>query len=187
MTKLRRSIFDPAKTKKQNKMKNLTNDEVMKLANVSLAVAYQIDKGFLETKKIYTHLGDYANYAVHFFTKKFKAIWVKGNDAPRGGKRGNYLIMVSHDISFNEFAQKLIEADNAQGVISKELAEKKKQAVAAMNIEDDERLKFLSKTLNMSTTQAKKTAHHFAAKKLGFYSTMGRDKFMQVLKMSKQN
>lgn len=168
-------------------MKNLTVNEIMKIADVSKATAYQIDLGFFDTKKIYTERGDFANYAVKFFTKKFNATWVKGNDAPRGGKRWKHLIMVTHDESYNEFAQKLIEADNAKGLMLKEREEKRKAAIAAMNIEEEERIKFISMASNLSTTQAKKTAHNFAARKLGFYSVKGRDKFLQLLQMSKHN
>jgi hypothetical protein len=168
-------------------MKNLTVNEVMKIANVSHATALQIVEGFLDTKKIYTERGEFAKYAVHFFTNKFNATWVEGNNAPKGGRRGEFVIMVSYNESYNEFAQKLIEADDAKGYMRKELEEKRKVAIAAMNIEDDERIKFVSITSNMSTTQAKKTAHNFAARKLGFYSVEGRDKFLQLLKTSKQN
>ena len=168
-------------------MKNLTVNEVMKIADVSHAVAHQIMYGFLDTKKIYTERGEFAKYAVHFFTNKFNATWAEGNDAPKGGKSGEFVIMVSHNKSYIEFAQKLIEADNAKGCMRKELEEKRKAAIDAMNIEEDERIKFVSMTLNKSITQVKKTAHNFAAKKLGFYSVEGRDKFLQLLKTPKQN
>jgi hypothetical protein len=165
-------------------MKNLTTTQIQKLTGASTSMAIEIKyNGFLENLKIYTNKGNYANHTIAFCEKKFNATFEYGNDAPRGGKNGNYAVMVNYNVkAVKAFKAALVDADNKAGEEANAIAIDKANKLRTMIITDAEAQLFLSKIEGLSNKQARKVAHNFAAKKLGFYSTDGMAAFFSLSK-----
>lgn len=163
-------------------MKNYKNTDLFaKEFKISKAFAIEIVwHSFLDEKKIYLNRGNYASSTIGFLAKNFGAIFERGNDAPKGGKRGAFVIMTSWNSEFDKFANQIIKRDEEIGQEALQREIEKTKALDSMMISEEEKNKFIEKTTGLSNKQARKIAHNFAAKKLGFYSTEGMKKFMEL-------
>lgn len=153
-----------------------TNFKINK--HFALEIVYS---NFFESKIIRTDRGNYAASTINYLKKKFNAVFSEvQNDAPKGGKRGNFVKMLSADPSFEVFQNAVIAEDDRIIFESEKRKQLQNEAVQNMIISEEEKRKFLEKTTNFSNSQRRKTAHNYAAKKLGFYSTAGMDKFYDL-------
>jgi hypothetical protein len=151
--------------------------------NISIptCVASELNNNLANTCKIYTHRGNYATATMAWLQRHFGVIFTEGNDAPRGGKRGNYVTFAPNQ-AWLEFvadykASKQKAADDATAAKAERMAK-----VEAMTISEQTAQTFRSKIEGLtSRKQIRKVANLMAASKLGFYSSEGRDKFMQLV------
>lgn len=161
-------------------MKNVSTQQVINFAKVSKSTAIELVYSDLHlTKKLYTNRGNNATATINWLKKNFNAQFTTGNDAPRGGQRGNYVTFETNE-KFEKFAQSLTELDAKIGNEQSQIALEKNQAIEAMVISDAEKAKYLTKVEGLSNKKARKEAHKFAAKKLGFFSTEGMKKFFEL-------
>lgn len=161
-------------------MKTLSTQTVMRLANCSKSTAIEIVySNLLETKKLYLNKKNNSTATKKWLVKNFDAKFTEGNDAPRGGKTGDFVTFTVND-KFDD----LVTLINNEDVKLKNFTALKKieqqEAINSMVITEEEKTKFLEKTKNMSNRQARQIAHNYAGKKLGFYSNLAKDKFMDL-------
>ncbi len=134
-----------------------------------------------DTRKIYTHRGNYATATMAWLTKHFHVIFTEGNDAPRGGKNGNYVTFEPNQAWLEFVADYKASKQKASDDVATAKAERIAK-VEAMTISEQTALTFRSKIEGLtSRKQIRKVANLMAASKLGFYSSEGRDKFMQLV------
>jgi hypothetical protein len=134
-----------------------------------------------DTCKVYTHRGNYATATMAWLQRHFGVIFTEGNDAPRGGKRGNYVTFAPTqawiDFVADYKSSKQKAADDAATAKAERMAK-----VEAMTISEQTAQTFRSKIQGLSSRkQIRKVANLMAASKLGFYSSEGRDKFMELV------
>jgi hypothetical protein len=161
-------------------MKTITVNQVMNLAKCSKSTAIEIVYRLLfEKRRVYLNKKNNATATIKWLTKNFDANFTAGNDAPRGGKIGDYVDFTANS-KFDEL-QKLILQENAKLAFAKEKTTKVNQEmVNAMVISESEKINFLEKTKDLSNKKARIVAHNFAARKLGFYSNQAKDLFMNL-------
>ena len=161
-------------------MKALSKESVIKLAKCSNSTALEIIyHNLLEDKKLYVNRKNNANATIKWLEKNFDAKFTKGNDAPRGGKIGEFVTFTTNE-KFNELAELI----NNKDIELKEFQKNKKIAeqklINEMVISENEKTKFLEKTKDLSNKKSREIASNFAGRKLGFYSNEARDKFMSL-------
>lgn len=160
----------------------INTDFISKQMKVSYSTAVSIRYGFFENFVIYKNRGNNSSNVVANFKKHFDAIFESGNDAPRGGKNGDFYKMVSCDkVKFNEFVEKLEKLNNAVVLETEKRKENQQKAINNLNFSVEEISKFKSKIYNQSNRTAKKIANNFVAKKLGFYSLDGVAKLLKSI------
>ena len=159
-------------------MKTLSSQTVMQLAKCSKSTAIEIIYcNLLESKKLYLNKKNNSTSTIKWLEKNFDAKFTKGNDAPRGGKIGDFVTFTVNK-KFNELLELITKTD-----LSKKNADlykkiQQQKAIDAMVITELEKQSFLEKTKNLSNKKAREVAHNFAGKKLGFYSNQAKDMFM---------
>lgn len=161
-------------------MKNVSVNQLIEFAKVTKSIAIELAYSNLHvTKKVYTNHGNNARATMNWLVKNFGVNFTTGNDAPRGGKHGNYVTFESNE-KFEKFAQSLIELD--EKLENEQVAKKaaKNNALEAMLISEIEKSEYLAKVEGLSNKKARKVAHKQAAKKLGFFSTEGMKKFFEL-------
>lgn len=147
----------------------------------SLAIEIWANK-LLTNRRIYVNRGNNAAASINSLKKNFGiSVITQGNDAPKGGKIGDYIEFESTE-AFEVFAKKVLGLENSIIFQNKKRQEERTLAVNAMVITEEEKVKFLSKVEGLSRKQARKVAHHYAGKKLNFYSTEGMARFMDLIK-----
>jgi hypothetical protein len=161
-------------------MKSLSNQQVIKLAKCSNSTALEIIcANLLESKKLYLNKKNNSSATIKWLEKNFDAKFTKGNDAPRGGKAGEF-VTFEVNCNFEKLVNLISEAD-AECIKNNEAKKAEQQkAINNMVISETEKQSFLLKTKDMSNRKAREIAHNFAAKKLGFYSNQAKDKFMEL-------
>ena len=160
--------------------KSLRVSEVMEMAKCSKSTAIEIVyTDILESKKLYLNRKNNSTATVKFLEKNFEAKFTKGNDAPRGGKFGDFVTFTTND-KFDELAKAILgrNEERANEIEARKVEETK--AVNEMVITEEEKNKFLEKTKGMSNKSAKAIASNFAGRKLGFYNNIAKDKFMAL-------
>ena len=89
-----------------------STQEVMNFAKVSQSTAIELSWNNLHTKhKLYTDRGNNARVTINWLSKKFGITnFVKGNDAPKGGKNGNFVTFEPTE-AFKDFTQSILDFD----------------------------------------------------------------------------
>lgn len=167
-------------------MKALSTQTVQELAKCSKSTALEIIySDILETKKLYLNKKNNSSATMKWLERNFSAFFTYGNDAPRGGKTGDFVTFTfttSGEEKFNSFVS-TINSENAKLLKRQNESKISNQAkVEAMVISETEKQNFLAKTTGMSNKSAKAVAHSYAGRKLGFFSNEGKDKFMDLRK-----
>jgi len=161
-------------------MKTLSSQSVMQLAKCSKSTALEIIyHDLLESKKLYLNRRNNSTATIKWLEKNFEAKFTNGNDAPRGGKIGEFVTFEVNS-NFNDLVLLITQKDSE---FVKETASRKaeqQKAIDAMVISEAEKQSFLEKTKDMSNKKARQIAHNFAGRKLGFYSNQAKDKFMAL-------
>lgn len=133
-----------------------------------------------KNRKIYLNKGNYAKTTIAWLVKHYDIIPQPGNDAPKGGVKGDY-VFFEETPKFKTLVILLEEFDAEVVKRNKEGSEVRAKQINDMVISEEEKQKFLQKTKGLSNKQARKVAHNYAAKILGFYSTDGMQKFYKLL------
>ncbi len=147
---------------------------------VSKTVKFHLDTGLLNNCKLYPHRGHYANHVLKWLLNNGACILAYKNDAPRNGKKGNY---VSFKLS-PDLIQFKIEYEYL-----KKNEQKKQQAIQQKIIADaqnlsvspSEKLKFIQTTINLSNRKKRKIASGFVAKKIGYHSHLATKRFLELI------
>jgi hypothetical protein len=161
-------------------MKTITVQQVMTLAKCSKSTAIEIVYSFLfENRRVYLNKKNNATATIKWLTKNFDAKFTNGNDAPRGGKIGEYVDFTANS-KFDELQKLILEKDSEIYIAKEKSKIINQEMVNAMVISETEKTNFLEKTKDLSNKQARKIAHNFAARKLGFYSNQAKDMFMNL-------
>ncbi len=160
---------------------NLNKSTVMQLCKCSNSTAIEIMySNLLTSKNLYLNRKNNSTATLNWLKKHFEAkISEIKNDAPRGGKVGDFITFTANEKFDNLCKLVLSENDN---FIKKENERKvsQKKAVDSMVISEIEAKNFIEKTKDLSNKKARAIAHNFAGRKLGFYSNEAKDKFMNL-------
>lgn len=162
-------------------MLQLSSQKIMEICQCSKSTAIEIRySNLLESKKLYLNKKNNSTATLNWLKKNFGAIVSKiQNDAPRGGKTGDFVTFKTNQ-KFDELCQ-LVLAENEKHIkTEKDKKESQQASINAMVISEAEKKNFLEKTKNLSNKKSRVIAHNFAGRKLGFYSSDGRDKFMNL-------
>lgn len=161
-------------------MRTITIEQIKEIAKCTHCTAVEVKYcDILEKCKLYTDRGNNSRATMNWLSKH-DVEFTYGNDAPRGGKIGNF-------VSF-KMTDKLAVVKNALDIkdaqltiIADEKEAARDAAIEAMVITEEEANKFIQKVTGLSNKHARKIAHNMAAAKLGFYSKGGRDRFMHLI------
>lgn len=95
-------------------MKNLSISQIMTLAKCSYSTAYEFkNKQFIEGK-LYLNQKNYANHTLKWLQNTCKILEFKsGNDAPKGGKVGDFVTFIPTS-EFLDIVDLLLKEDNKQ-------------------------------------------------------------------------
>lgn len=157
-------------------MKNLSINQIMSIAKCGYSTAYEFkSKQFIEGK-LYLHQKNYATHTLNWLTKVCKVSDFKsGNDAPKGGKNGDFVTFIP-SIEFLNIVENLLIQDEKIGEFQQAINEEKSNKLESFQPTEKMILDFKAKTKGLSNKKARKVAHNMAAKYLGFYSTEGMSK-----------
>lgn len=134
-----------------------------------------------ETNKLYTDRANYSLHTMAWLTKQFGVTYSSIlNDAPRGGKRGNYILLVQTP-AWVEFCRQYKSVVSEDEAVKAAIKAEREAKIDALVISDQCKQYFIDKVAGLSRKQARKVACNMAANKLGFYSTEGTHKFMSLL------
>lgn len=159
-------------------MKNLSINQIMSIANCSYSTAYEFKSKQFIDGKLYLHQKNFATYTLKWLEKVCKISDFKsGNDAPRGGKKGDFITFIPTS-EFLNIVDKLLIQDEKIGEIQQAITEEKSNKLAAFHPTEKMISDFKDKTKGVSNKKARKIAHNVAAKYLGFYSTEGMKKLL---------
>lgn len=161
-------------------MKALNTQTVMQLAKCSKSTAIEIVyNDLLESKKLYLNRKNNSTSTIKWLEKNFDAKFTNGNDAPRGGKFGDFVTFTTNN-NFETLVSLINQEESSFVEASEKRSAEQNAAVQGMVISEAEKQNFLEKTKDMSNKKARTVAHNFAARKLGFYSNEAKDKFMNL-------
>jgi|688.fasta_scaffold577731_3 hypothetical protein len=161
-------------------MRTLSSQEIIGLAKCSKATSLEIIyHDLLETKKLYLNRKNNSYATVKWLEKNFDANFTHGNDAPRGGRIGEYVTFTTNS-KFDELALLVNSKNDEKAHAIAESKSKNQKAVDLMVISEKEKASFLERTEGLSNKKARAIAHNFAGRKLGFYSNDAKDKFMNL-------
>ena len=159
---------------------NLIKGQIMLMAKCSQSTANEIMYYNLFECKLYLNRKNNSRSTILWLKNHFSIeVSEIKNDAPRGGKNGDFVTFEPNE-KFLEI-KNLILTENENKI---NFENQRKQAqileVSKMVISENEKNSFLEKTKNLSNKKARAIAHNFAGRKLGFYSNEGKDKFMNL-------
>ena len=163
-------------------MTQLTVTEVQHFAGCNNYTAIEILYCRILTEgKLYTCRGNYANYTINWLSRRGVNNFVHGNDAPRGGKWGQYVTFEISD-ELKGIHTKLAAINTVAEQRHKAEAERKAQLERDIqgSITPEEKEKYLAAVHGLSRKQERKVAHNFAARKIGHYSTAGMKAFFNL-------
>lgn len=168
-----------------NTIQNISTGAVEKKFKVSASVALHLLYSNLTLSvgnKIYTNKGANARAVQNWLEKNFDAKFSYGNDAPRGGKIGNFIQIVSIDAELADAFFATVKAFDEE--IGREIEAKRKQKaelVEDFTMTDEEIEKFIAKTADLSNKKTRQKANNEYARKSGFFDTDGTRKVLDIV------
>jgi uncharacterized protein YifE (UPF0438 family) len=95
----------------------ITTTSIENFAKVTPSVALQLAYNDLHVnRKLYTNRGLNARAVINWLTKQFGIVnFTKGNDAPRGGKHGDFVTFETNE-AFEKFAQSIKDFEGQREV-----------------------------------------------------------------------
>lgn len=159
---------------------NLNVGQIMQFAKCSKSTAFEISYYNLFDCKLYVNRKNNSRSTIFWLKTNFDIEVSKiQNDAPRGGKIGDFVTFEPNE-KFIELKNLILSENENKIKTGNQLKEAQILAVSKMVISDNEKTNFLEKTKNLSNKKARTVAHNFAGRKLGFYSNEGKNKFMNL-------
>lgn len=173
-------------------MKNTSVEFLIEKVKVSRTVAVALVYGDVHiTRKLYTNHGNNAYATIKWLSKRFGITdLIPGNDAPRGGKHGNFVTFHSN-AEFEKFTATLVELENHLTIAissRREQDEKNNQAMREfLNSESGKaaivtELKKKYPDLGLSNKEANSAAFHIGNKILeGKFNQVELRSFLKTL------
>lgn len=160
----------------------LNKGVIMLLADCSISTANEILYYNLFSNKIYLNRKNNSRSTILWLRKKFDiSVSEIKNDAPRGGKTGDF-VTFEPNVKFEIIRNSIISENEKFVNKAKNLKFEQQAKINAMVISENEAIKFLEKTKDLSNKKSRTVAHCFAGRKLGFFSNEAKDKFMNLRK-----
>ena len=159
----------------------LNKGVVMLLANCTACTANEILYYNLFSQKLYLNRKNNSRSTIIWLQKKFNIeVSTVQNDAPKGGKIGDFVTFETNE-KF-EIMRKSIISENENFINKRDaLKIEHQKKIDSMVISENEAKNFIEKTKDLSNKKARAVAHNFAGRKLGFYSSQAKDKFMDLI------
>ncbi len=161
-------------------MNNLKVEKLMSELKISKSFANVIRyTRFVETGKIYTNQGWNASSIIKYLEKNFGVTFENGNDAPKGGKWGNFVQVIETD-QYKDFIIQVLELNHLANVKAESIENERKLAIENFEIDEKMKAEFIKKTEGLNNTQSRNIANNMIGRKLGFYSSTLRNKLMEL-------
>lgn len=163
-------------------MKTITVQQVKKLLECSESTAMSIVySDVLATAKLYTNRGNNAKVTINFFAKHGIPVIDAGNDAPRGGKYGDFVVF-KKNYAFAGLQITVSDEDNRLFALVEKAKAEKAEALEKLTFTPEEIAKIKTKIQNANSNRhVKGILNNESAKKLGFYSTEGMSKLQSLV------
>lgn len=137
-------------------MKNLTVEKLMSELNISKSFANVIRyTSFVETGIIYTNQGYNAPSAIKYLEKNCNVTFKSGNDAPKGGKWGNF-VQVIETQEYKDFIIRVLELNHLANVQAEAIEVKRKEKISSFEITPEMIEIYKKKTDHLDSNEQKR-------------------------------